>query len=323
MDKFDRIYQLHHILRERRAPISRTDLMQRLECSEPTVFRLIREMRDYLGAPIEHDEESGGYCYRTDEAFELPGLWFSSQELQAILVFDQLFASLEPGFLTEQLSPLTRRITDLLNHKRLNLSEAARRIRALSIAARPAGPWFEVLAGATLQRRKLEVRYHSRSKDQLSERTLSPQRLVHYRDNWYLDAWCHMRQALRSFAADRVRSATELPERARDFPDEELDAYYASAYGIFSGQANKTAVLRFSKERSRWVADEHWHPRQSGQFLTDGSYELSIPYRDDRELLMDILKHGSEVEVVSPESLRKAVAQHLRSALKTYEPAKS
>ena len=65
MDKFDRIYQLHNILRERRTPISRTDLMQRLECSAPTVFRLIREMRDYLGAPIEH--VSGGYRYRADE----------------------------------------------------------------------------------------------------------------------------------------------------------------------------------------------------------------------------------------------------------------
>jgi proteasome accessory factor C len=320
VDKFDRIYQLHSILRERRAPISREDLMQRLECSAPTVFRLIREMRDYLGAPIEHD--SGGYRYRANEAFELPGLWFTSRELQALLLFDQLFASLEPGFLGSHLSPLTRRITELLNHKRLNLSEASRRVRILSMGARATGESFEVLASATLQRRKLKVRYHSRSKDQVSERTLSPQRLVHYRDNWYLDAWCDTRQGLRSFAMDRVRQATELADQARDFPDEELDAYYGSAYCIFSGQANKTAVLRFSKERSRWVADERWHPRQSGQFSTDGSYELSIPYRDDRELLMDVLKHGCEVEVVSPESLRKAVAQHLHAALKTYETKK-
>lgn len=44
MYKFDRIYQLHTILGERRTPISRADLMARLECSQPTVFRLILGM---------------------------------------------------------------------------------------------------------------------------------------------------------------------------------------------------------------------------------------------------------------------------------------
>lgn len=321
MDKFDRIYQLHNILRERRTPISRADLRQRLECSEPTVFRLIRAMRDYLRAPIEHDDDSGGYYYRRDEggAFELPGLWFNSRELQAILVFDKLLEGLEPGLLGEHLAPLVRRITELLNHKHLNLSEAARRIRILSMGARATGTWFEVLASATLQRRKLKVRYHSRSKDEHSERTLSPQRLVHYRGNWYLDAWCDTRQGLRSFAVDRVQHAGELDEHARDFSDAELDEYYGSAYGIFSGKANKTAVLRFSRDSARWVADERWHPHQTGQFSTDGSYELNIPYRDDRELLMDILKYGPEVEVIAPESLRKAVTHRLRAALRTYE----
>ena len=92
----------------------------------------------------------------------------------------------------------------------------------------------------------------------------------------------------------------------------------ASAYGIFSGKADKTAVLRFSAERARWVADERWHPQQVGQFLTDGSYELRIPYRDERELVMDILKYGPDIEVVGPENLRKQVAEKLRKALEPY-----
>jgi predicted DNA-binding transcriptional regulator YafY len=105
-------------------------------------------------------------------------------------------------------------------------------------------------------------------------------------------------------------------------PDGELDEYFASGYGIFSGKANKTAVLHFSRERARWVADERWHPEQIGQYLTDGSYELSIPYRDDRELVMDILRHGAEVEVVDPPPLREAVKEVLREALARYRPAR-
>ncbi len=323
LDKFDRIYALHNILRERRTPISRADLMQRLECSEQTVYRLIRALKNYLGAPIEwHDDLAGYYYQRNAEGgtFELPGLWFNARELQALLVFERMFESLEPGLLGEHLAPLARRVGELLEHKRLGLGEAARRIRVLGMAARSSGEWFAVLASATLQRRRLHLVYHGRERDRATERIVSPQRLVHYRDNWYLDGFCHLRKALRTFALDRVRTARELEAAADNIAETDLDQHLASSYGIFSGKANKTAVLRFSRERARWVADERWHPEQAGQYLTDGRYELRIPYRDERELVMDILRHGAEVEVVAPAALRDAVAKRLRQALAQYAP---
>lgn len=322
MDKFDRIYELHKILRDRRTPISRADLMARLDgCSQPTLYRLIRLMKDQLNAPIEWHEDLQGYYYRRDAGggtYELPGLWFNAKELQALIVFDRLLENLGPGLLGEHLAPLSRRVAELLEHRRLGLGEVASRIRVLGMASRPAGEWFPVLAGATLQRRKLRLAYHGRNRDQVTERIVSPQRLVHYRDNWYLDGWCHSRKGLRIFAVDRVKNAAELEEAADARPEEELNEHYASSYGIFAGKANKTAVLRFSAERARWVADERWHPKQTGQFLTDGRYELRIPYRDDRELVMDILRHGPDVEVVAPDSLRNGVAERLHLALAQY-----
>ncbi|WP_333843735.1 helix-turn-helix transcriptional regulator [Pelomicrobium sp.] len=321
MDKFDRIYQLHRIFEGRRTPVPLAELMARLECSEPTVYRLLREMKDYLGAPIEHDKKTGGYAYRRDEdgqPYELPGLWFNARELQALIVFEQLFESLEPGLLGEHLAPLKERITTLIRHRRLGLGEVGRRIRLLGMAARPTGEWFHVLASATLQRRRLRLRYHARSREEISERTVSPQRLVRYRDNWYLDAWCHTRRALRSFSVDRVRRAEELDQPAKEILEERLDEHLASSYGIFAGRANQVAVLRFSPERARWVADERWHPKQQGQFLMDGRYELQIPFRDPTELTMDILRFGPDVEVVAPESLRQLVMERLQRALAQY-----
>jgi proteasome accessory factor C len=165
---------------------------------------------------------------------------------------------------------------------------------------------------------RLNLAYHSRSKDQHTQREVSPQRVVHYRDNWYLDAWDHGKKALRSFAIDRIRNATQLSTAAQDIPESKLNEYFASAYGIFSGKATREAVLRFTAERARWVADERWHPQQSGQFLTDDRYELRVPYRDARELVMDILRHGAHVEVVAPESLREEMAAQLQRALDQY-----
>ena len=322
MDKFDRIYQLHDVLRGRRTPISRADLVSTLECSVPTIYRLISFMRGTLRAPLEFNDDLGGYYYERNAdggTYELPGLWFNARELQALLVFERLFESLEPGLLRKHLQPLSKRINDLLNSKRLGLNEATSRIRVLGMAARPAGEWFQVLASATLQRRKLRLRYHGRGRDDITERTVSPQRIVHDRDNWYLDAWCELRKGLRSFAVDRVKNALETTDKAIDVTEKELNDHYASSYGIFAGKANKTAVLRFSAERARWVADERWHPEQAGQYLTDGRYELRIPYRDERELVMDIMRHGADVEVMLPKPLREKIIAQIARALRVYD----
>ena len=84
-----------------------------------------------------------------------------------------------------------------------------------------------------------------------------------------------------------------------------------------AGRKTWTAVLRFSPERARWVADETWHPQQKGR-LENGHYILEIPYSDDRELVLDILKHGPDVEVLRPKSLRKRVLEQLLRAASRY-----
>ena len=72
-------------------------------------------------------------------------------------------------------------------------------------------------------RGRVRIRYYSRARDQETDRLVSPQRLVHYRDNWYLDAWCHAKNGLRSFALDAILDAVGVEEAAFQVPDEELD----------------------------------------------------------------------------------------------------
>jgi proteasome accessory factor C len=321
VDKFDRIFHLHKILSSRRTAIPLEDLMARLECSKSTLHRTINALKDYLNAPVIFDANAGGYRYGKDahgEAYELPGMWFTPGELQALALMQRLLKDAGGGLLEEHMGPLSRRLNELTRHQRLNLGEAASRLRFPSIGARPAGKAFELVTSATLQRKKVWIEYHARSDDRRSERTISPQRVVHYRETWYLDAWDEARNDLRSFSIDRILRATMLDEQAFDVPDEELDEHFASAYGIFGGKADKIATLRFTKERARWVADERWHPQQEGMWLPDGRYELRIPYRSSRELVMDVMRHGPDVEVVAPAELRAEVEAQLRRALEQY-----
>jgi len=323
MDRFEQIYATHRLLRQARRPVSTDRLRNALaECSVATVRRVVDEMRTFLGAPIESSRrDGGGYWYAEDQrgTYELPGLWFNASEIHALLSLSELLDRLQPGFLQAELAPLRKRIEALLTAKHADNLDLARRIRILGMAMRPAGEHFNTCADAVLRRRRLQIQYHSRSKDQPSDRTVSPQRLVHYRDNWYLDAWCHADDALRCFSVDRIRAVHMLDESAREIPDAELDDHFASAFGIFAGAATDIAVLRFSPQAARWVADETWHPQQEGKYLDDGHYELRIPYGNPTELVMEILKYGPEVEVVAPDKLRREVAERLKTACGRYQ----
>ena len=312
-----KIYQLHGLLRGRRTVASLALIMEHLECSRATAGRVIREMRDYLQAPIDYDREYKGYRYG-NARYELPGLWFSTEEILALLSMQKLLAEVGAGLLDAQLNPLRQRIEKLLESEHLGSGEI-HRIRILPIAARiPDSALFQTVAGALLQRRKLEITYHTRGNDAEAVRIVSPQRLAHYRDNWYLDAWCHQRNALRSFALDRIRQARALDILADNILEPELDAHFADGYGIFAGTAKHTAILRFTPQRARWVAEERWHPQQQGRFLDDGAYELHIPYADPRELTMDILRYAPDVEVIAPEELRQEIHVRLKAALELH-----
>lgn len=321
MDSMQRIYKLHQAISSRRHPVSFQTLQEELECSRATVRRIITELRLYFDAPLEYSREHNGYHYanKNGQIFELPGLWFSSSEIYALLTAQQLLAQVQPGLLNAQLKPVRERIEKILANNHQGSGELASRVHILRMTGRTVElECFQTVAGALLQRHSLHIDYHGRGDDKSTSREISPQRLIHYRDNWYLDAWCHTRKALRSFAVERIRHARSLQKRCLDIPEEELVAHYASSYGIFAGQPEHTAVLRFTPGRARWVADEQWHPAQQGCFLDDGSYELHIPYSDSRELVMDILKYGPDVEVLAPDALRNAVADRLLQARNIY-----
>lgn len=321
MDKLERLYALHGLFDGRRTALPLAAIVQRLECSPATAKRAIRELRSFLNAPLVFDRELDGYRYAPEDGaprFELPGLWFRAEELAALVTLRELLSRLEPGLLTEVLTPLANRLENLLSTRKLGLTEAARRVRVLSQHARVPGAAFGPVARAVLTRRGLAFQYAGRAAGEVTERRVSPQRLTRYRGCWYLDAWCHDREALRSFALERIADVRMLRDRALDRPDAEMDRHYADAYGIFAGQATETAVLRVAPHRARWVADEAWHPRQSGSYREDGSYELRVPYGRPDELIQDILRLGPDAEVLAPAALRREVAKRLRAASALY-----
>lgn len=330
MDRSERFYRIEALIKAR-GSVDFETLLGELEVSAATLKRDFQYLRDRLNAPIVWDPMLRGYTLKAHSGtgglrgarHELPGVWFSERELHALLTMHQVIQGLDDGgVLSRHLQPLLDKLQGMLGSSADEAETLRQRVRIVSAGRRPVpSRWFERLGEAVMRRRQVHMRYRSRGRDAVGERTVSPQRLVHYRNTWYLDAWCHQREQLLRFALDAVDDATVLEAAAKELPLKQVAEEMDAGYGIFGGRRTQTATLLFSAEAARWVAREEWHPRQVGRFLKDGRYELKLPFTNETELVMDILRHGPQVEVKGPQSLLQAVRQQLFAACRVHELA--
>jgi predicted DNA-binding transcriptional regulator YafY len=301
-------------------------LLQELGVSPATLKRDLEYLRSRMGAPIEYD--ASVRAYRFGAAYvgtkhELPGLWFNESELYALLTAQQVLAGVDSeGLISRHLQPLLDRIQQLLAQGQGSdaASRVLQRVKVVTALRRPVpSRFFERVSAALLSRKRVHLRYLTRGRGTVSERDVSPQRLVHYRSTWYLDAWCHEAQALRRFALDAIEEAQVLAERAKDVSLKQVAADMDAGYGIYAGGSQRWAVLLFNAQAAQWASREEWHPQQQGSWREDGQFELRLPYVDDTELVMDVLRQGEQVQVLAPPELAAAVAARLKLALRRYQ----
>lgn len=322
MSDMERLHRIKYMIQSRGCvPIE--DFMTSLEISRATFKRDLEYLRDRMNAPIVYDRSSGGYRFDKPNAgdkIELPGLWFSEKEATALVLMQHLLSNLDTsGLLSPHIAPLMNIIDGILGQSEISAKELRKRIKVFGMSARKnALENFEEVGVSLLKRQRLQLSYYSKGKDELTKRAVSPQRLIFYRDNWYLDAYCHFRKGLRSFAMDGIRTAHVLEEKAIEVSEKELHENFAESYGIFSGKATQRAKLRFTPEKARWVSAETWHGQQVSSFDKDGNYILEFDYNQDPELIMEIMKHGSGVEVLGPTALKNKVKEELQKAISKY-----
>jgi predicted DNA-binding transcriptional regulator YafY len=323
MSNMERLHRITSMIQARKC-VPKQAFLDELEISEATFKRDLDFLRYRLNASLVYDHFDKGYKFESPEAMEkmeMPGLWFTEKEATALVLMQHLLSSLDQGGLIgPHIEPLTTIIDGILGQSETSAKELRKRIKVLGMGARKNSmDNFSEIGAALLKRNRLSIKYYAKGKDEHTEREISPQRLIYYRENWYLDAYCHMREGLRSFAVDGIRSAVLTNTKAQDVSDKECQEHFAESYGIFSGKATQRAKLRFTPEHARWVAGENWHGQQVGSFDKEGYFNLEFDYNQDPELIMDILKHGSGVEVLGPVGLKNKVKAELEKSLKTYK----
>ena len=319
MARFDRVLELAAQLQRSRAPQSLASLMQHMNVSRATLNRLLGVLRDEVGFDVQYVKDQGYVLQRSPrDTIATQLLKLDSADVANLLVAEALLDQLTQGLLRDETAGL-RKALEKLNARRLGDPDMRRRLQLRLNHLRPSSQkGFNVLLNALLTQRRVSFDYHSRNEDRSGRRHCSPQRLTFYRNNWYLSAWCHERDALRLFSVDRISEPRISLDDARQVDERSLTQQLDASYGIYPGPATAMAILQFTAKSARWVAEEQWHPNARCETLPDGGVTLHVPYHHDTELIMEILRHGDQCEVLAPPSLRTAVADALHKAAHRY-----
>jgi len=292
-------------------------LAREFELSVKTAQRDIDFMRDRLNCPLVYDKSRKGYYYR-DGSFNLPLTWLSSDELTALLFAQKVLHDLSGGHAGDEITTILQKITSILQQQVPDKSvENAVSLQLIGNTPAPQACFTPSLE-ACLKKRRLAFNYYSPASDSGSSRTVDPYHLVNYMGTWHLIAWCHEREDLRDFVLARMKNPRILDDTFSIPKSFDIQKHMQSAFGIFKGKPKDIVTLRFSPWKACWIKGQVWHKNQKEKLLKDGSLELTFPVSSFAEIMMVVLSHGSDVEVVKPKALRTLIREEAKRIAHLY-----
>ncbi|MEW2499562.1 helix-turn-helix transcriptional regulator [Amycolatopsis sp. CA-161197] len=168
----------------------------------------------------------------------------------------------------------------------------------------------EEVAAALQAGRALRMRYYTASKDQMTERTVDPMRLLIVQAVGYLEAWCRRVEDVRLFRLDRIDELTVLDEpaappahaRPTDLSD-----------GVFSARPDQCEAELVLDPDARWVAE--YYPCEELAELDGGRLRIRMRYADESWMVRLVLGLAGDAQVESPVTLADAVRRRAADAV--------
>jgi predicted DNA-binding transcriptional regulator YafY len=172
----------------------------------------------------------------------------------------------------------------------------------------PAAEHLALIEQALLERRRLDMRYYSMSRDEENRRQVDPYHLTFFDGGYYLVGFCYWRETERIFAVERIRELRMLALRFQVRAGFSVEDYLKHSWGIIQGEIVPVRII-FSRSVARYIRDRLWHPTQKLRVLADGRLEVTLRVADTLELRRWILGYGPEAEVMEPVAIRERLAK--------------
>ena len=171
----------------------------------------------------------------------------------------------------------------------------------------------EAVNTALARRRRLRIAYVVPSRDEQTERSVDPLRLLTAEGRPYLEAWCHRVEDVRLFRLDRIVAA-RVEQTAAD-PHEHVARRDLSA-GLFQpGPGDVLAVVELD-EPARWIAE--YYPIEASEERPEGGLRVRMRVADTAWLRRLVLRQGGSARVIAPAEVAEDVQRAAVAALAHY-----
>ncbi len=310
-DQLSRQWRLLQMI-DRPQGVTVDDAARDLKCTIRTIWRDLDALQK-AGFPLYTERAADGNrgIWRVTEDFKraLP-LKLTLGELAALLMSRHLLSPLGTSVLGPEVTIAFDKIQNVLSRDALKVLDQIRdRLGVRPGGAKLQAPTAEHLPKihqALAERRTLRTRYYSASRDSEDTRAIDPYHLTFHNGGLYVVGHCHLRNAIRIFAVERMRTV-ELTRIRFDVPAEfDAERYLEGAWGILRGDLVTVRVV-FARRLAPYIRERLWHPSQKLRDLPDGRVEITLTGADTLEVRRWILGYGVQAEVVAPEGLREAL----------------
>jgi len=307
--------QIHQAIQAGGYPNAST-LASQLEVCTKSVNRDLEFMRDRLDLPIQYDGRRFGYFY-SEPVNAFPTLHITEGELFALVVAERALQQYRgTNFEKPLLSALRKMEQSLPDTISLSLSDVEQTI-SFRTSSEPILDLqiFDTLAKATTARRQLEITYRKPGHQQAEQRVVDPYHLANINGEWFLFAYDHLRDDLRTFVPARIktiRPTGKTFERRKKFS---LEERLRGSFGVQSGKGEFDVVIRFHERVADYIREKKWHESQQLRELKAGGVELRLKLSSLAEVGRWVLSWGGDAVVVRPDELAQSVRQAARRVL--------
>jgi predicted DNA-binding transcriptional regulator YafY len=306
--------------------IAVAELANELEVPPRTVYRDLEAIQE-AGFPIYTDREGKNSYWKILDTFkkDFP-LPLTGTELMALHMSRDLLTVFEGTVFHESIESLFNKVKSALSPETLRYLENVS--GRLTISIGPAKNFsgskevIKTLSEATAKRKRVEILYRAISTGRDTKRKVDPYQVWVMNGGFYLIGLCHLRNSIRTFAMDRIKSFKVVDESFHFPKDFNLEDYLQTAFHVMRGDPEKIKV-RFSPGAAHVVRERIWHPTQEVRELDGGGLEVSLEVPINYEIVSWILGFGSAAEVVHPISLRRLISEELQTAAASYREPRS
>ena len=299
----ERMLRIHQAIHSGKYP-NATTLAGELEVSTKSIYRDIEFMRDRLELPVEFDGARNGFHY-TEEVSNFPTLQITEGELFALLVAEKALQQYRgTAFERPLLSAFKKMAASLPDTVSLNLADWEQTI-SFRTSAEPIldVEIFDTLAKATARHGQLLLTYRKPGRKETEPRIVDPYHLANINGEWFLFAYCHLRNDIRTFVPSRIQEA-ELTGKTFIRPQKfSLEKRLRDTFGVVTGQGEFEVVIRFDELVSDYIREKRWHPSQQLIELEDGGVELRLKLSSLAEIQRWILSWGGQACALAPAEL--------------------